>query len=397
MDYRIPSAGERDAFGAIAAHSFHFGVDETVPWFERAGHEQLRTAMVDGQVAAGLIRIPMGQFYGGRSVPMVGIAGVAVAPEHRGHGVATAMMIRCVQELAKEGVALSTLFPASVRLYRQSGFEQAGLVFGQTVPLATLQLHRAERLEVGHLRLRPLNAGDRAVTEARSIERQRQRQGMLHRGGYLWSRAYYHKMFGQSHGVGVFDGDELCGHAWYGQTTDADQPSLALRDVSADDAAVGLKLWQHFASYSTIFTNLLHYLPPDDPWLGLLPEANATVQLKTPWMLRIVDMPAAMALRGWPTLAAAHLGLQISQDPAGLLDGSWQLAVHGGRATCVRAGSLQGLPTLGMDVRALAALYTGYRTAGQLRHMGWLRGDDAAVAVAEALFAAQVPAMAEMF
>ncbi len=397
MEFRVPTDSERAAFGALAAHSFHFGVDETLPWFERAGHDQIRTVCLGGQVAAGLIRIPMGQFFGSRAVSMVGIAGVAVAPEHRGQGVATAMMIRCIQELAAEGVALSSLFPASVRLYRQSGYEVAGHVFGQTLPLATLQLHRAPPTKLDHLRLRPLHASDRAITEARSLERHRQRHGMLQRGPYLWSRAYFHKMFGHSHGVGVFDGDRLCGHAWYGQTTDADQPGLALRDVSADHPAAGMKLWQHFASYSTIFTNLLHYLPPDDPWLGLLPEATATVQLKTPWMLRIVDLPAAMAQRGWPALAAAQLGLQIADDPAGLLTGSWQLAVQGGQGTCARASNLQDGPTLTMDIRAVAALYTGYRSASQLRQLGWLQGDDNAVAAADALFAAQVPAMSEMF
>ncbi|WP_415835168.1 GNAT family N-acetyltransferase, partial [Corallococcus soli] len=42
----------------------------------------LRLLRHDGQVAATLTLIRMGQFLGGRSVPIIGVGGVGVAPEH---------------------------------------------------------------------------------------------------------------------------------------------------------------------------------------------------------------------------------------------------------------------------------------------------------------------------
>src|SRR5437868_2151778 len=49
----------------------------------------LRLLRQDNQVAATLTLSRMGQFLGGRSVPIIGVGGVGVAPEHRGAGAAT--------------------------------------------------------------------------------------------------------------------------------------------------------------------------------------------------------------------------------------------------------------------------------------------------------------------
>jgi predicted acetyltransferase len=52
---------------------------------------------------------------------------------------------------------------------------------------------------------------------------------------------------------------------------------------------------------------------------------------------------------------------------------------------------------LRLTVRALAPLYTGHASASALRALGWLEGDDDAVAIADALFAGPAPATADFF
>src|SRR5688572_32537597 len=44
------------------------------------------------------VEIPMGQFYGGRSVSNLGVAGVAVAPEARGGRVALDLVLSSLRE-----------------------------------------------------------------------------------------------------------------------------------------------------------------------------------------------------------------------------------------------------------------------------------------------------------
>ncbi|MBI3925782.1 MAG: GNAT family N-acetyltransferase [Armatimonadetes bacterium] len=71
----------------------------------------------------------MAQWFGGRAVPMTGIAGVAVAPEARARAVGRALIRETLQELHKEGVALSALYPSTLPFYRASGYELAGSRF----------------------------------------------------------------------------------------------------------------------------------------------------------------------------------------------------------------------------------------------------------------------------
>ena len=86
----------------------------------------LRILRVNGDVAATLTLIRMGQFLGGRSVPLIGVGGVGVAPAHRGAGAATRLFHRFLREMRDEGAPLSVLYPATQPLYRRVGYEVAG-------------------------------------------------------------------------------------------------------------------------------------------------------------------------------------------------------------------------------------------------------------------------------
>ena len=72
--------------GALLAHAFGFPPEDAAAWFERAGSENVLAYREEAGVAGGLLLVPMGQFFGGRSVPMMGVAGVGIAPERRGSG-----------------------------------------------------------------------------------------------------------------------------------------------------------------------------------------------------------------------------------------------------------------------------------------------------------------------
>ncbi len=92
----------------------------------RVGKENLRIARRRGEIAGVLGLIKMGQWFGGRSVPMTGITCVAVAPEHRSAGVATRLVVEALEEIHREGVPISVLYPAPQPVYRRAGSEQAG-------------------------------------------------------------------------------------------------------------------------------------------------------------------------------------------------------------------------------------------------------------------------------
>ncbi|QKK07609.1 MAG: GNAT family N-acetyltransferase [Planctomycetota bacterium] len=95
--YEAPGFDDSAAHAAAARFcSLAFGgtLEGAVEWLrDQARHENLRVLReADGSVAASLIVIPMGQYYGGKSVEMEGIAGVAVPPEGRGKGAGLRLM-----------------------------------------------------------------------------------------------------------------------------------------------------------------------------------------------------------------------------------------------------------------------------------------------------------------
>jgi predicted acetyltransferase len=91
------------------------------------GLDAFRVARQGGRVAAGVETLALGQWFGGRSVPMTGVAGVVVAPEARAGGLAAAMLRAVLTEERERGAALSMLFTRTPRVYRRVGYEHAGL------------------------------------------------------------------------------------------------------------------------------------------------------------------------------------------------------------------------------------------------------------------------------
>lgn len=91
-------------------------------------------AVYDGAQVVALARInDFTQWWGGKSLPMAGIAGVVVAPEHRGRGVGGLLMTAVLERSQSLGYPLSALYPATVPVYRALGFEFAGVEHKITV------------------------------------------------------------------------------------------------------------------------------------------------------------------------------------------------------------------------------------------------------------------------
>lgn len=69
----------------------------------------------------GLAVYHMSQWFGGKTLPMAGIAAVGVLPEHRGQGVANRLLTQTIQELHSQQISISALYPATQAPYRKVG------------------------------------------------------------------------------------------------------------------------------------------------------------------------------------------------------------------------------------------------------------------------------------
>jgi predicted acetyltransferase len=134
---------------------------------------------------------------------------------------------------------------------------------------------------------------------------------------------------------------------------------------------------------------------PSEPIHAVLREQHAvTIKAWNTWMLRVLDVGAALTQRGFAPGVAGEVHLDVAEDD--LVPGNagrWILRIEGGRAEATRGGR----GTFRTNVRGLAALYTGFHSPADLRAAGHADADDATVAAASALFAGPAPWMADHF
>jgi predicted acetyltransferase len=98
------------------------------------------------------------------------------------------------------------------------------------------------------------------------------------------------------------------------------------------------------------------------------------------WMLRVVDAPAAIAGRGYPSRAHVDIRLSLADAQRPANSGQWRLEITAGEGSLTRDGTdaaraASSPPPVRMGPRGLAALYAGTPLAA-LRRAGLAAGGD---------------------
>jgi predicted acetyltransferase len=382
---------EAAAYGAIAKQVYNFDSDDLVRrWLERvAAMAAVRVVREGGTVIGGLVLLPMAQWFGGRSVPMNGVAAVAVAPERRSRGAATALMRGVVAEMRAGGFPLSALYPATQPLYRAAGYERAGAEYKASVEAGAFDV-RDRGLDV-----RPATAADEPAVEEAYRRRARLGNGALDRGRYVWERLR-RPLQGTTNGYVVEGASGIEGYVHYvTEETDAEPPfALRCSDLVALTPAAARRVATFFADHASMTGKVSWRNSPGDPLLAVRREQlPAEVKVWNTWMLRLTDVPAALAARGYAPGVTGEVQLDVSDELLPENAGRWILRVADGRGEVERGGR----GALRCGVRGLAPLYSGFQSAAELRASGFVEGDDADLAAATAVFAGPSPAMTDHF
>lgn len=376
-----------DALARLMAQSFGMTLEAERGFLDRAGRENLRAFVSNGEVLGGLIVAPMGQYWGGRSVRMAGIAGVAVAAHARGSGVGTRMMRAAMQELRRDGWSTSTLYPATETLYRRAGYEQAGAAFDVTVTPALLP-KGSRRLQV-----RPYAAAaHREAVHALYRRRAVSNPGYLDRGPYIWHRVESYR--GEPNdGFVVEEDGKLVGYVFYRRTREGDLNDLVVVDWQAEHAEVWTRLLGFLADHGSVTRTVTWSTSESDPVLLLFPEQRCRVSVRIWSMLRLLSLESAFSERGYSPGMRGELHLDVTDDACPENSGDFVLTVADGRAELTRGGRGE----LQLDVGSLAAVFSGHRRASQLAQVGRIQGTPDALAFADALFEGRAPSMADAF
>lgn len=381
-------AAEADypALGRLIALAFASPLDGAVAWISNQGPAGLRVMRdAGGTPLACLRRIEMGQYFGGVSVPMTGIAGVAVAPEARGRGLALAMMRRCMQEAAEAGEALSCLYASTQTLYRQVGYEQAGHRWTIRIGMAHLDV-RCRARSVTHLPLK-----DTSQVRGCYAAFARRFDGMLDRPQYIWDRiaAWRDKHYD---GWALTDAGRITAYCFMRQVAkDTGRQTLELSDLAFDSHGSMLALLGFLADFASMADEITFHAGPIHPVLMAVSQQRYTVTLKEPWLLRILRPDIAIARRGYRPGLDTEFAIDLSDDTIPGNSGRYRVRIRDGRAEVGRGSSGSPGPSLRCGVRGLAALYSGYLAPEALALCGLIDGDAEALARAGAAFAAGSP------
>jgi predicted acetyltransferase len=403
LRYDRPGAdGDGEALAAMMRQAFAASADRTTG---------LRTALTDTAfrvmrgptgLAAALARLEFAQWFGGRPVPCTGIAAVTSDPAARGRGIATALMSALLHELHAEGQPISTLYPATLPLYRGAGYGYGGDSIRFQAPPQVLRV----RGDARHLNIRRHPVPDRAVLAALRRSEAVAGNGLIDRNDILWGEVLS-PPDGEAD-VFTFDGED--GPEGYAILRRG-EGEVEFLDLCAPTAAAARAALHLASGYWSQVERVYWTGGPDDALVMLAAERGATPARWRRWMLRIIDLPAAMAARGWPDGIEAELVLEVDDPVLPANGGSWRLTVAGGRAEAQRARPgdsalhldgngvprLDGNGALRLGAGALASLYAGYLSAERLAALGEAEGSASALATATRLFAGPRPWTADFF
>ena len=345
-------------------------------------------AELDGRPAGFLRSRDYRQFFGGRAVPMGGLASVAVDPYARGRGVATALVDRALVGLRDAGQCISALFPSVPPLYRARGWEQVGLYERMILPLDLLA---ALPKPTAHRTVRPVTKADLPALHAAYLTFAATVDGMLDRST---------KAFDLDEILDLDIADVVPGVDGIRGYLTAERPEgerLITFDLVADDRDTASRLLRQLASWA----GTLH-----DVSLRVVDQAVRDLLLSQPvlhdvrnhpWMLRVVDLPAAVAARGWPMTALMRpvaVDLEVIDEHAPWQAGRHRIVFDGESVVCEPGGS----GAVRLHARALGPWFAGSADTHMLRRAGLLEGDQKLAAPLDILTGAPHPVrMADSF
>jgi predicted acetyltransferase len=255
------------------------------------------------------------------------------------------------------------------------------------------------------MKLQELGMNDRALDLRRgtdadfeTIERLHRENGRDHNGNterdeQFWPRVrepWYRKPH-----VFLVDGDTGPeGYVIYHQKiNEHDHPDLWLFDLVARTKGAARRLLTFFRDHRSTCDYVAWNGHPADPLLLQAIEQGHEVRLRDIWMLRLTHVKNALEARGYALGVEGELHLDVADDVCPGNGGRLVLHVHGGKAQVEPGGEGR----IAIDVRALASIYAGYASPGQIRTAWGLQASDEDLDRLGGVFAGQTPWMQDMF
>ncbi|MEU8270865.1 GNAT family N-acetyltransferase [Sphaerisporangium sp. NPDC049002] len=300
------------------------------------------------------------QWWHGRPLSMGGVASVTVAPEERGRGVGRFLMRGTLERCAELGHVASALYPATTPLYRSLGWEHAGARNRITVPAEALRTLSAPD---GGVKLRRMGPDD--APELRSVL-DRVYAATRASGPLGWEERVARLWLSGEDDFAYLADDGFVLYRWHDGDIDVD-------NLVAGSEATARALWSLVGTASSMATTVTASVEPDDPMLWLLRERSYDTVKQTRWMFRLVDLAAAVGLRGYPAGVSAETVVEVDDPQRPANSGAWRLSISSGGGTATATTAPPGADVPRLSIGGMSALFAGVPTS-TLRRAGLLAG-----------------------
>jgi predicted acetyltransferase len=343
-------------------------------------------AFVDGRLVGRAFDLHDQQWWGGRLVHAADIAGVAVAAEARGQGVARALMGRMLESARERGAVVSALFPSISTVYRRLGWASVGSVDTWSVPTLALP-----RTGVPGLTVREGTDVDLVASHELYRTVAATNNGMLSRDELRFQRTELPDI---ADGLTVVaDGDSVVAYAiWTRGPRYGPDGALTVHDVLALNQDAARSLLAVLSSWHTVVPELRIRLLAGDAVTDLI-SVETLPHTSLGWMHRPVDVAGAVAARGWPAGVSGRASFTLTDDLAPWNAGAWELSVSDGAGELKRCGDASAE----LSVAGFASLFCGVASPAQVAAAGHAAGSATDLAALGVLAVGTPPRMLNTF
>jgi predicted acetyltransferase len=387
--YRPATTDDLERIVALKGQAFNIPEAGRRRELEDPRPEELRVAEVGGEVAGTARAFPFAHFFGGRAVPATGISGVAVSAEARGTGVGSLIMRELMKEL-RSTTPISSLYPATVPIYRNVGYGFGGIRTFWKARLDSLPQERAVVVEAF--------TDEQAAEVNEAYERfASTTNGLIRRDERWWRR----RVFSDWHDRSVYrylvrENGTVTGWIVYvleSATGDAWRSNVAARDLVWSTPAAGRALLSVASLHRSTSSEITWPGPPSEPLADLIGEDPVETQGTFRWMLRLLDVPAAIESRGYHPHVEAAVTVAVRDPLLPENAGPWRIEVSGGQAKVLPGDA----PDATVDVQTLASIWSSLHRARDAARAGGLDATQDAIDALELIFAGPLPWLADFY
>lgn len=328
----------------------------------------------------------------GALYPTGGLANVATVPELTRRGHASSLLRATIAWMRDElGECLSMLYPTMFPLYRKLGWALADdslTLAGEPSAFRPADFLPSE--PGGGIDRHQATAADVELLEPLYRAFVRERSGYLERPRWLWEDMVLRIDSDDPRWVALWRDDDGSpgGYVVYALQRSPEIQLHAWEVVATTPAAYAALLT--FLSAHHLWNRVTINAGRDVPWRSLVANPQlleVNVRDRGNFMLRVIDLPAALALRR-ASSAAEPVVLEVRDEAAPWNDGTWRLDPRGDAWGAERVDLA---PSVSTDIANFSALFDGFLTVPEAIASGALRADASARPALESLFVTRFP------